>query len=90
MGNAEHFPRLSPARNAQHFARSDDAAHAEDVAVDGLDLVHVTAARDAIADLERVVLARELAERLSALGDELVPKGTCHGALHESHPTAPR
>ena len=77
-----------PARNAQHFQRLDHASDAERGVLDRLDLEHVPAAGNEIADLPRGLFARKVADRLAVVADELVAKDTCHGPLHRTHPTA--
>ena len=90
MAEAVRFQqRVFPARNAQHFARQlDDALHAERAVLDRLDLEHVPAAGNEIADLPRGLFARKVADRLAVVADELVAKDTCHCPLHRTHPTA--
>jgi hypothetical protein len=76
------------ARNAQHFVRLNHAPDVQGAVLDRADLEDVTAAGDEIADLQRPFLARKVANRLTALGNELVAKDPGNRPLHHGHPTA--
>ena len=70
-----------------YAARLDDASYVERRVLDRADLEDVTAAGNEVADRPRVLFARELADRLAALADELVAEDPCHRPLHRLHPT---
>jgi len=71
----------------EQFAHLDHAADVQGAVFDRADLEDVTAAGDEIADLQRLFLARKVADQLAALGDELIAKDPGNRSLHHGHPT---
>ena len=66
---------------AARLGGSEDASDLQDRVLDLADLEDVPTARNEVADIHGAVLAGELADRLAALVDELVPEEFCL-ALH--------